>query len=164
MFCSKCGKEIADEAIICPACGCATANYHTPVESKKEAIYSDDYVTIKEFEDTVNGLRGFSIVSLILCLGIGVIFCLIVWMRAKALEIPRIKTTNPNEVALLESAKRRLKTALNFTFIPVYVLLLLSCILLIGGAIGPGFIFLIVTFVVWFIGGGLTKHLNEALK
>ena len=25
-FCSKCGKEILDEAIVCPNCGCAVAN------------------------------------------------------------------------------------------------------------------------------------------
>ncbi|MBQ7173724.1 MAG: zinc-ribbon domain-containing protein [Clostridia bacterium] len=24
MFCSKCGKEIMDEAVICPHCGCST--------------------------------------------------------------------------------------------------------------------------------------------
>ena len=28
-FCSKCGKEIHDDSIICPGCGCS-------VESKKE--------------------------------------------------------------------------------------------------------------------------------
>lgn len=28
MFCSKCGKEISDEAVICPACGVPTPNYH----------------------------------------------------------------------------------------------------------------------------------------
>lgn len=26
MFCPKCGKEIMDEAVICPHCGCATNN------------------------------------------------------------------------------------------------------------------------------------------
>ena len=26
MFCTKCGKEIMDEAVICPNCGCAVAN------------------------------------------------------------------------------------------------------------------------------------------
>jgi len=26
MFCKKCGKEILDEAVICPNCGCATGN------------------------------------------------------------------------------------------------------------------------------------------
>ena len=29
MFCSKCGKEISDEALICPGCGC-------PVENSRE--------------------------------------------------------------------------------------------------------------------------------
>lgn len=27
MYCNKCGKEIDDEALICPHCGCATVNY-----------------------------------------------------------------------------------------------------------------------------------------
>ncbi|MDR2656364.1 MAG: zinc ribbon domain-containing protein [Oscillospiraceae bacterium] len=27
MYCSKCGKVIDDEAMICPGCGAATANY-----------------------------------------------------------------------------------------------------------------------------------------
>ena len=26
MFCKKCGKELFDEAVICPQCGCATEN------------------------------------------------------------------------------------------------------------------------------------------
>ena len=25
-FCQKCGKEIMDEAVVCPGCGCAVAN------------------------------------------------------------------------------------------------------------------------------------------
>lgn len=28
-FCSKCGKEIMDEAVVCPSCGCAQANAPT---------------------------------------------------------------------------------------------------------------------------------------
>ena len=27
MYCNKCGKEIDDEALICPHCGCGTLNY-----------------------------------------------------------------------------------------------------------------------------------------
>lgn len=27
MFCSKCGKQIMNEAVICPKCGCPTPNY-----------------------------------------------------------------------------------------------------------------------------------------
>lgn len=29
MFCSKCGKEIDDEAIVCVGCGCGTKNAQT---------------------------------------------------------------------------------------------------------------------------------------
>ena len=25
-FCSKCGKEVLDEAVVCPNCGCSVAN------------------------------------------------------------------------------------------------------------------------------------------
>ena len=30
-FCQKCGKEIMDEAVVCPSCGCA-------IEDKTEAV------------------------------------------------------------------------------------------------------------------------------
>lgn len=30
-FCEKCGKEIMDEAVVCPHCGCQTQ--HKPVDS-----------------------------------------------------------------------------------------------------------------------------------
>ena len=33
MFCPKCGKEIMDEAVICPHCGCATGKNSTGVSS-----------------------------------------------------------------------------------------------------------------------------------
>lgn len=28
MFCSTCGKEIDNNAVVCPGCGCPTAKYH----------------------------------------------------------------------------------------------------------------------------------------
>lgn len=34
MFCSKCGNEIDNEALICPKCGCATAN----MEAQKSTV------------------------------------------------------------------------------------------------------------------------------
>ena len=33
-FCSKCGKEIADEAIICTGCGCAVDNAPQPIQAQ----------------------------------------------------------------------------------------------------------------------------------
>ena len=37
MFCSKCGKEIDDEAVVCPNCGCATEKMNQPANE----IYKD---------------------------------------------------------------------------------------------------------------------------
>lgn len=48
-FCSKCGNEIMDEAVICPKCGCAVAD---------RSIYVNKDMT----EDTVN--VGFVLLSL----------------------------------------------------------------------------------------------------
>ena len=73
-FCQKCGKEIMDEAVVCPSCGCA-------VEKKvlaKEASY----------DDCVKGAVTTNIVSaVVIALGvvcwllinmwIGAIFCLV---------------------------------------------------------------------------------------
>lgn len=38
MFCSNCGKEIDDKAIICIHCGCATHNSQIIEENKKSMI------------------------------------------------------------------------------------------------------------------------------
>ncbi len=34
MFCSKCGKEINDDAVICVHCGCATAKFDEKSKEK----------------------------------------------------------------------------------------------------------------------------------
>ena len=41
MYCSKCGEEIMDQALVCPKCGCATSNFtaiNTPVIKDKNGI------------------------------------------------------------------------------------------------------------------------------
>jgi len=38
MFCSKCGKEINDEAVVCVHCGCPTANYQQNIKEKEQPI------------------------------------------------------------------------------------------------------------------------------
>ena len=35
-FCSKCGKEIVDEAVVCPNCGCAVEGSRHPNASSGE--------------------------------------------------------------------------------------------------------------------------------
>ena len=41
MFCSKCGKEIYDEAVVCPFCGCSTGK--NVVSSN--VLYNEDNVS-----------------------------------------------------------------------------------------------------------------------
>lgn len=36
MFCSKCGKEIPDEAVVCVHCGCATENSTKAIANKDD--------------------------------------------------------------------------------------------------------------------------------
>ena len=38
MFCSKCGKEIDNEAVICVHCGCPTQNYRANAQAKDQPI------------------------------------------------------------------------------------------------------------------------------
>ena len=38
MFCSKCGKEINNEAVVCVHCGCATSNLKEESKQKDQPI------------------------------------------------------------------------------------------------------------------------------
>ena len=38
MFCSKCGEEIDNEAVICVHCGCPTQNYKDDKQAKDQPI------------------------------------------------------------------------------------------------------------------------------
>ncbi|MBR2634518.1 MAG: hypothetical protein IKD31_02950 [Clostridia bacterium] len=160
MFCTKCGKEIADEALICTGCGCATANYQAPQRSVNS--YSNDYIAIKEFEDKVKSIYSVGIICLILCLGIGLIFSFVAWAKAKSIVVPQISTQNPHDRAIFESAKRKLKTALGFANAPLYVLIFLCPILIAGGEFAAGVVLLLVLLLIMLlIGVPCTKHLNK---
>ena len=38
MFCSKCGKEINEEAVVCVYCGCGTENFRKEEKAKEQPI------------------------------------------------------------------------------------------------------------------------------
>ncbi|MBE6619484.1 MAG: zinc ribbon domain-containing protein [Ruminococcaceae bacterium] len=42
MFCSKCGKEINDEAVVCVHCGCATGNFKNEKEKDTPIIINNN--------------------------------------------------------------------------------------------------------------------------
>lgn len=66
MFCSKCGNEIDNEALICPKCGCATANmaFQKSTASAK---------TSEETDTLVNCAIVFAILAPIVGLILGII-------------------------------------------------------------------------------------------
>ena len=179
MFCSKCGKEIDDEALVCPGCGCATANYQSQKKDSNSSTFSQDYLTIKDFEAKVQGVYGLSVVSLILFLGIGFIFSVIAWAKLKKIKIPEITTENPNEIAMFQAAKRKLRTAWNFTLIPLFPLCILGCLytgfglISLGESGGVSILLSIFAFLLLVVGpcaicSFCTKHLlrddTEILK
>ena len=113
-FCSKCGKEIMDEAVICPNCGCATGNY-----APKANDCSDDYIVIKEFLSKANTIKTLGILAAVLCFGIGIIFSIIIWAQTSNIAIPEITTSNPKEIADFELAKRRIDLGKRLAGIPL---------------------------------------------
>lgn len=69
-YCQKCGKEIADEAIICPGCGCAIA------EEKKEKGGNDGLaVASKIFLILGCVAQGWLLLPLAWCLPITISIC-----------------------------------------------------------------------------------------
>ncbi len=38
MFCRKCGKELLDEAVVCPGCGCETGISNTSKQDEATAL------------------------------------------------------------------------------------------------------------------------------
>lgn len=161
MFCSKCGKEIADEAVICPQCGCATANYQ-PAASNSSP-YSQDYIALKEFEEKVNGVYAMSIIALVLFLGIGLIFSIATWLKAKNIVMPKITTTNPNEIALFEASKRKLGKAFGFANAPLYVIIIvLIPAFIYGGMWGAAIlVFVAILLILFLILIPCAKHFTE---
>lgn len=133
-FCSKCGKEIHDEAVVCIHCGCATEN-----QTFKQTV-SEDYNRLMAFVNEVKTIHLLGIVSLVLCLGIGLIFQIINVIKinkytdrkAKAYKFPEFNLTNPSDIALYESTKKKFKTASTMT------------------SIGFGISTSLILFAVWF--------------
>lgn len=70
-FCQKCGKEIMDEAVICPGCGCSVAN-----EVKRENN-GDDGLAVASKIFLILGCiaQGWLLVPLAWCLPITISAC-----------------------------------------------------------------------------------------
>lgn len=114
-FCSKCGKELFDEAVVCPNCGCATEAL------KKEAGVSIA-PQLRAYQDKVNAYFVRSIFALILAMGIGFIFMIINLVKKGSIEGTVLHPTIPSEIAEYESAKRKYRAGAVMTGISLMIL------------------------------------------
>lgn len=67
MFCSKCGKELFDEAVVCPNCGCPTSNY---VENQNKPVYIKSNLSTTKAWCKIGTLLGLFITLIGLICGI----------------------------------------------------------------------------------------------
>ena len=136
MFCSKCGKEINDEAVICLFCGCATSNFAS-TQAQPQSSCSSDYLAISNFYAQAKTIRNLGIAAAILMFGIGIIFSIIVMVKQRSITIPSIITNDQRELALFEDAKRKFKLGKTLACLPVIALGLCLMIASIGWGFAP---------------------------
>ena len=130
MYCSKCGQEIHSEAMICPFCGCATNNFSNSTTANN-SLYSTDYLRIHEFSAKASTIKTLGIFAAIFMFGFGIIFSIIIWVKTSNMKVPKVHTTNPNELAELADAQRKVDLGERLAclpLIPVILLLLFVCI------------------------------------
>lgn len=113
-FCSKCGNQIHDEAVICVHCGCS-------IESKPNKTDSNEYSKLIAFVNEAKTIRTLGIISIVLCLGIGIIFQIInlvkikKYLQNKAFVFPELNLSDPADIRLYEEAKKKIESGNNLT-------------------------------------------------
>lgn len=141
MFCNKCGKEIEDQAVICPGCGCPTKNYNKPASDSKSvstgysSMANSSAAQVARFSAEVKSIWILALLSLIFSLGIGIIFFIIAAIKNKNLPAITSDLTDSRDIAEYESAKLKLKSAR--TMLGVFSIIFGLC-LLIGMIVGAG--------------------------
>ena len=71
MFCSKCGKNIHDEALICPECGYATVNY--TMDKQKQPQKQDNMKQADRMKPVGGGIKTVAYALLLLSVLVGFI-------------------------------------------------------------------------------------------
>lgn len=125
MFCSKCGKEIDDGAVVCTGYGCPTQNYKKEGQPAQPVNYGVSTQPVIDFEKEsylkqVNTAYVLAIVSVVLCLGIGIIFAVIASIMVS--KLPTV-TWNDNayETAQRVAAQNKIATVRKLIIIPFVI-------------------------------------------
>ena len=135
-YCQKCGQQIHDDAVICIHCGCSSEGV------TKKDTQSPDYYRLEAFKSDANSVFGLGIISLVLCMGIGLIFQIINLTKIRnynyqqgKLAFPELNLTSQKDIYEYESAKKKFQsgatmTGIGFaiTIILLFVLLMVVCV------------------------------------
>ena len=132
MFCSKCGKEILDEAVICPNCGCATKNLNSRTD---HSGHSENYHKLVEYKNNAKSVFVLGILSLVLSMGIGFIFMIINYVKILSMKKITEADINPQtnaEVAEFKEAEKKFKTGSALTAIGMGIFFVLLFIIIVS--------------------------------
>ena len=140
MFCSTCGKEIHDKAMICPNCGCATINFVNYEHSRRtdESTSADAARSansdLSRFLKAVFNAEMFSYLAIGTCIIFvaGIVFAIISKIMISNQKYVKLETSGENAALIYEQAKSRLRKsdARATTAIVISTLLLIVPIIL----------------------------------
>lgn len=121
--CPECKNLISDRATVCPRCGCPISANNTqqqfvdgyripPQNNPINAQHTSMYSQIKVFSDEVKTLYVLGILSIVLCLGIGIIFEIIYMIKYKNVNRPdRSQIHDPYELGEFDASAKKLDTS-----------------------------------------------------
>ena len=117
--CPNCGREIADEADVCIHCGC-------DVEKKQK----ENYLEVRKFVSHANTTLVFGILAAVCCLGIGIVFSIVVWIMDRAVVAPQSPSLPSHEQGMAYAATRKIELAKCLAVLPLIALAICFFIIL----------------------------------
>ena len=102
MYCSKCGKEIFDEAVMCPNCKTMIS---TEIISNKNTVSQSIHPNEDDLRNDIQTIKVLGILSIIFCLGIGFIFAIIGTIKIRKIFQTNYVIPNINEKEIQNEIK-----------------------------------------------------------
>lgn len=151
MFCPTCNQFLPNNDIICPHCGNVTtsknesyeeplqnmnipqsiSNNNTDYYSGRNTQMSPSLVAVNNFLNQANTAQTMGILSIFF----GWIFSVITWVKLSSLKKITFENLTPQENAIYEQGKKKMKTAKVLSIIPVVLATVAVCISIITGLI-----------------------------
>ncbi len=126
-YCPRCNAAMPDEAIFCSACGADSNNFYSAYGNPYAGStpygaapgFSANSMAIQEFSQKASTIQTLGIFSAVLMFGIGFIFSIVIWIMMSSAKEPFVPTATPQEQAMLESARKKLKLGKTLSFLPI---------------------------------------------